>query len=156
MLQLKAWRLKTDVLMHWSLWMSPSIMPKDWFCYLHGQGVPCMFDRVWLLSYADSFLEPQMRAGCQVWTESGPTTPGEELNKRCCHLPDTPTPQGNDLTGMKRCSSWSDHFSVGLSGWTGQKLVSIQLLLRWDLSNFLRWYCHDSSHSSLACSAYLW
>ena len=53
MLQLKALRLKTDVLMH---------------CYLHGQGVPCMFGRVWLLSYADSFLEPQMRVGCQVWT----------------------------------------------------------------------------------------
>ena len=92
-------------------------------CYLHGQGVPGMFGRVWLLTYADSFLEPQMRAGCQVWTKSGPTTPGEELNKRCCPLPDIPIDQGNDLTCMKRCSSRSDHFSVSLSGWPGQKSV---------------------------------
>ena len=70
MLHFKALRLKTDVLMQ---------------C----QCVPCMFGRVWLVSYADSFLEPQMRAGCQVWTKSGPTTLGEELNKRCCPFPDT-------------------------------------------------------------------
>ena len=39
--------------MYQSLRMSQSITPKDLFCYLHCQGVPFMFDRVWLLSHAE-------------------------------------------------------------------------------------------------------
>ena len=46
-----------------------------------------MFGRVWLVSYVDSFLEPQIR---ELGVRCIPTTPGEELNKRCCPLPDTP------------------------------------------------------------------
>ena len=67
-----------------------------------------------------------------------------------------PTPQGNDLTCMIRHSSWSDHFSVSQSGWPRRRLVSIQLLLRWDLWNFVQRYCHYCSHSLFACSTYLW
>ena len=85
-------------------------------CQLHFPGLAHLLRwlaRVWLVLHADSFLEPQMRAGCQVRTESGPTT-GEELNKRCCPLPDIPIPQGNNLTCMKRHRCRSDCFSVSL------------------------------------------
>ena len=147
--------LKTDVVMDWSLWMSQSIMPKDWFCCLHGQGVPCMSGRVWLVSHCDSLLEPQMRAGVRC---------GPKVDKRLLESSSTrgaalslmpPTPQGNDLSCVKRSGSWSDLFSVNLSVWPGQKIVSIQLLLRWDLS-FVQLYLHYCSHSLLACNPYLW
>ena len=50
--------------------------------------------------------------------------------QECCPLPHAPTPQGNHVTCVKRHGSWSDHFGVIPSGWPGQKIVSIQLLLR--------------------------
>ena len=66
-----------------------------------------------------------------------------------------PTPQGNDLTCMKRYSSWSDRFSVNLSGWPGEEIVSIELLFRWDLSNFVAAIMTIPLHSLLACNAYI-